>query len=145
MSPWKQGSLTNQPSTGVFARSLELHLDTGEEPMRQCRRGSSGLPTIEAGASCASVRREIRCFHSRSRLAKAEIDKTRHFRSRHGCNSGKTMVCAELATKALFEWRAHAGACHVSDELLGTQLGPWLALVTAGLGDPRQSPLPKFL
>src|SRR5271168_3979129 len=27
MSHWKQGSLTNQPSTGVFARSLELHQD----------------------------------------------------------------------------------------------------------------------
>src|SRR5271168_4135915 len=61
-SHWKQGLLTNQPSTGVFARSLELRQDIGEEPMRRCRRGSSGPPTIEAGASCASVRREIRCF-----------------------------------------------------------------------------------
>jgi hypothetical protein len=46
----------------------------------------------------------------------------RHFRSRHGCNSCKTILYVELATTAFFEWRAHAGACHVSHELLGTQL-----------------------
>jgi hypothetical protein len=54
------------------------------------------------------------------------------------------MVCAELATTAFFEWRPHAGARHVSDELLGTQLGTWFALTTAGLGDPKQSLPPKI-
>src|SRR5271168_982849 len=72
MSHWKQGSLTNQPSTGVFARSLELRQDTGEEPMRRCRKDSGGLPTIEAGASCASVRREIRCFPAALVLGRPE-------------------------------------------------------------------------
>lgn len=36
----------------------------------------------------------------------------RHFRSRHGCNWGTTMVYVELATTAFFVWRARAGACH---------------------------------
>jgi hypothetical protein len=46
----------------------------------------------------------------------------RHFRSRHDRNSGETMLYVELATTAFFDWRAHAGAWHVCDELLGTQL-----------------------
>jgi hypothetical protein len=41
----------------------------------------------------------------------------RHFRSRHGCSPGKTIVYVELAITAFFEWRAHAGACDFYTEL----------------------------
>jgi hypothetical protein len=55
-------------------------------------------------------------------LSQNGIAKMRHFQSRQSLSRSKTIEYIELATKAFFEWRACAGACHEDEELPGTRL-----------------------
>jgi hypothetical protein len=98
-SHWKQGSLTNQPSTGVFARSLELRLDTGEEPMHQCRKafkcradGQSAKTPGDVLLRLFRTRKRIPIFTQRHLLIEQDrIFKMRHFRSRQSSSQSKTI------------------------------------------------------